>query len=252
MRLKNDILNRLINEDITSSELSLYIFIAQRSSFEGIMPNLKMRDFVDSCDFSKQTFYNALYSLQEKNFIIIQNNREVYFDTYLINNQFKNEKDTTDVYHNLNYDFLNTNDFHNLNIHVKRLLLRALSMKTNTLKYTKDTLKKYKCFRYLKFLSKFFNIATLKNGTYILNFKYTNKDRNLFYNYLKNKIVFILEKHKISYTLKDLRDAINVSYNNRKYFSFVLYAFNEMRKYGFLKGALLNKIITNKIKKSYS
>ena len=184
MRLKIRNLNRIINEYLTDSELSLYIYIVQHADLKAILMNLKMREATATCDFCKQTFYNTLYSLQKKGYLMIQKNREVDYDILLIDNQFKNEKDTTDPYMNLNFDFLEAKEFYNLPKNTKRILLRLMSMKDKRMKMTKDTLKTYKIFYELDQLKKYITITQKANGTYILslNYKYRNKNKNLFFN----------------------------------------------------------------------
>ena len=254
MRLKIKNLNRIINENITNAELSLYLYIVQRTTLKGIMTNLKMREAIEICNFSKQTFYNVLYSLQEKEFLIIQKNREVDYDVILIGNQFKNEKDTSEAYMNLNFDLLNKRKFYNLSKDIKRLLLRIMSMKENRIKMTKDTLKEYNVFYILDELKKYITITKKVNGTYILSleYKYRNKKHNLFYKSFYHKIKNIICKTDLAYSIKNLKDAVTLAINNRKYFSIVLYAIDQMHQYGYINGKIMNTIISRKIKSSFN
>jgi len=254
MRLKIKNLNRLMTEDITNAEFNLYLYIAQRTSIKGFMINLKMREAKNVCGFSKQTFYNVLYSLQKKGFLVIQKNREVDYDILLIGNQFKDEKDTSDSYMNLNFDLLNKKEFYNLSKDIKRLLLRIMSMKENRIKMTKDTLKKYNVFYILNELKKYLTITKKFNGTYILSleYKYRNKKNNLFYKYFYHNIKNIISKTGLAYSTKDLKDAVTLAINNRKYFSIVLYAIDQMHQYGYINGKIMNTIISRKIKSSFN
>lgn len=254
MRLKIKNLNRLINEYLTDSELSLYIYISKYCDLKGILTNLKMSEATTICNFSKQTFYNALYSLQSKGFIIIQKNREIDYDILLVDNQFKHEKDTSDPYLNLNFDLLETKEFYNLSKHIKRVLLRILSIKGHRIKMTKDTLKEYNVFYILEKLKKYINITRQVNGTYILElkYKYRNKNRNLFFKAYYHQIKNMLCKTNLSYSPKDLMDAVKLAINNREYFSIFLYALDEMHRYGTVNGKILNTIIKRKIKLSYN
>jgi hypothetical protein len=254
MRLKIKNLNRLIKDNLTNSEISLYIYIAQRTDFNGILTNLKMCETKNICDFSKQTFYNSIYSLEKKGFIIIQKNREVDYDIILIDNKFKNEKDTTEPYMNLHFDFLDTKEFYNLSKNIKRLLLRIMAMKKNRIKMKKDKLKEYKIFYIIEDLKNYLDITQQKNGTYILSLKnkYRNKQNNLFFKSYYHRIKNMLIKSNLIYDTKDLKDAVTLAINNRKYYSIFLYALSEMKYYGFLSGKLLNTIISRKIKFSYN
>lgn len=254
MRLKIKNLNRLINTYLTDSELSLYLYIIQRVDLKGFLTNLRMREAKEICVFSKQTFYNALYSLEKKGFLIIQKNREVDYDILLIDNQFKNEKDTSEAYMNLNFDFLDNQEFYNLPKNIKRLLLRIMSMKENRIKMTKDTLKEYNVFYILAKIKKYIIVTQKFNGTYILSLKnrYRNKDRNLFFKSYYHQIKNMLSKTKLAYAAKDLKDAVTLAINNRNYFSIFLYALNEMHQYGYINGKILNTIIKRKIKSTFN
>ena len=254
MRLKIKNLNRIINEYLTDSELSLYIYITQHSDLKGIMTNLKMREATDTCDFSKQTFYNVLYSLEKKGYLIIQKNREVDYDIILVDNHFKNEKDTSDPYMNLNFDLLNKKEFYNLPKNFKRILLRLMSMKENRMKMTKDTLKKYNVFYELDKIKKYITVIKKINGTYILNLKYQyrNKKHNLFYRSFYHQIKNMISKTNLAYSIKDLKDTVTLAINNRKYFTIVLYAIDQMHEYGYLNGKIINTIIKRKIKTTFN
>ena len=254
MRLKIKNINRLVNENITNSELSLYLYIAQRTDIKGILTNLKMREATNICDFSKQTFYNVLYSLEKKGFLIIQKNREIDYDIILVDNKFKNEKDSTSPYLNLNFDFLDTQEFYNIPKHIKILLLRVISMKKNRIKMTKDTLLEYNVFYILEKLKKYLDIIQQYNGTYILSLKhkYRNKHNNIFFKYYYHQIKNILSKTNLAYALKDLKDAVTLAINNRKYYSIFLYALDQMKQYGYINGKIMNTIIKRKIKYSYN
>jgi hypothetical protein len=213
-----------------------------------------MREAKNICDFSKQTFYNVLYSLEKKGFLIIQKNREVDYDILLLDNQFKNEKDTSDPYMNLNFDFLDEKEFYNLPKNIKRILLRLMSMKENRIKMTKDTLKEYNVFYELDKLKKYITITRKVNGTYILilKYKYRNKDNNLFFQSFYHRIKNMLSKTNLAYAAKDIKDAVTLAINNRKYYSIFLYALDEMHRYGYVNGKIMNTIISRKIKMTFN
>lgn len=254
MRLKIKNLNRLINENITDSEISLYLYLTQRIDFKGIITDVKMNEVTNICDFSKQTFYNALRSLEKKDFIMIQKNRHIDYDIYIKNNQFESEKDTTDPYMNLHYDFLNQKEFHNLSKNIKLLLLRIFSMKNRTIKLTKDSLKRYKCLYELDFLKKYLDITQKVNGTYILKIKrkYKKTANNIFHRSFRHRVKNLIKKIGLKFVPKDLRDTITLAINNREHFNHFLYALQEMQRYQYIKPKIINTIIQRQIKKGYA
>jgi len=245
MRLKIKNLN-LALETLTSNEFSLYIYIAQRSNIKGLMQDLKMTDAKEQIEFSKQGFYDALYSLEKKGLIHINYSKNIHFDILLNDNSFENEKDTSDPYLNLNYDFLNTKIFHSLKLAIKKFILRLLSFKGKR-KLSKDSLKRYKVYYIINELKEFFDIEEIENGVFYfsMSFNFLKQHGNIFFCHIKHKIKTFANRHKLSYAPKDLKDAINVLTNNRKYVSIINYALNELvRQKKHLNPKLLNHIIT--------
>ena len=126
MRLKIENLNKAI-KDLTGGELSLYIYITQRSDRNGLLQDLMMKEVCLKTNLSKQHFYNCLYALEEKGFLYVSQTKSVGYDILLIDNKFLSEEDSSEPYLNLHYSFLNTLAFHKLPVAIKRFLLRALS-----------------------------------------------------------------------------------------------------------------------------
>lgn len=234
-------------EKLTSLEFSLYIHIAQKSNLKGLVQDLTMSETKEKIGCSKQGFYNALYSLEEKEFINISYSKNVNFDILLVDNSFKTEDDSSDPYINLNFAFLNTLKFHNLNIAIKKFILRIMSFKGKR-KLSKDTLKRYKVLYILEDLKEFFDINILDNGIYefTMTYQFMKKFGNIFFQHIKHKIKTFAKKHKLKHNSKDLKSTIKVLCNNRKLVSICNYALNELVRQGKekLEPKLINHIIT--------
>jgi hypothetical protein len=129
-----------------------------------------------------------------------------------------------------------------------------MAMKDNRIKMTKDTLKEYKVFYILDKIKKYIDVTQKFNGTYILNLKnkYRNKENNLFFQSYYHRIKNMLSKTNLAYTSKDIKDAVTLAINNRKYYSIFLYALGEMYQYGHINGKIINTIISRKIKTTFN
>jgi len=236
-------------EKLTSLEFSLYIHMAQRADLKGLLQDLTMREAKQVVGCSKQGFYDALYSLEEKNFVAINYSKNIDFDILMVDNSFTSEKDSSEPYINLNFAFLNTLKFHRLSIAIKKFILRIMSFKGKR-RLSKDTLKRYKVLYLLDDLKEFFDIKVLDSGIYVFSmvYEFIKNYGNIFYQHIKHKIKNFAKKNKLKYNLKELKDTINVIYNNRSFVSICNYALSELvrqekRK---LEPKLINHIITTK------
>jgi len=129
-----------------------------------------------------------------------------------------------------------------------------MSIKDNRIKMTKDTLKEYNVFYILEKLKKYITVTRKFNGTYILSLKnrYRNKDHNLFFRSYYHQIKNMLSKTKLAYAAKDLKDAVTLAINNRKYYTIFIYALDEIHQYSYINGKIMNTIIKRKIKATYN
>lgn len=247
MRLKIKNLVRAFDQ-LTSLEFSLYIHIAQRVDLRGLIQDLTMADTKQVIGCSKQGFYDALYSLEKKKFLSISYSKNVDFDILLTDNYFKNEKDTFDPYINLNFAFINTRKFHELNVSIKKFILRIMSFKGKR-RLSKDTLKTYKVLYLLDDLKEFFDIKILDNNIFIfsMTYQFIKNYGNIFFQHIRHKIKTFAKKNRLTYEPKELKDTINVIYNNREFVTFYNYALNELVRQGKekLEPKLINHIITN-------
>lgn len=239
LKIKN--LNRAIDK-LSNSEMSLYIYIVQRSDRFGLLKDLSMREACFKIGFSKQSFYNALYKLKNKGFLNLSVSKTVNFDILLVDNKF--DEEIKDPYMNLNNNFLDMMDFYKLSFHVKKFILRLISIKDGIkVKMTCETIRKYKV--KIEELIDLLTYSINSNGTYIitLNPKLRQKSNNINYLNIKHKLEKILQKRKVCYTSKTLRDTINVISNNKKNLAAISISLDHCLNKNLLQPKLLNKII---------
>lgn len=248
MRLKISNLNKAIKK-LSGGELSLYIYITQRSDRTGILQDLSMKQACLKTSLSKQHFYNCLYALEVKGFLHISQTKSIGFDILLIDNKFLSEEDASEPYMNLHYAILNTLVFHRLPIAMKKFILRALSF-SNKHKWnvSEDMLKDYKL--KIEDLVHFFKIKNLglnkkKDRHFNIQFirEFSKIDKNLFYLHYHHRLTKFLSKQKIAYTLESLNDSIQVLSNYRQYQSLAGLGLEQMKSNFLLQPKLLNYIV---------
>lgn len=247
MRLRKENIDKSIKE-LTSVELSLYSYITQRQDHAGLVQELSITAAHELIGHSRQGLYNALYSLEEKDFIIIRYTRNVDFDILVLNNSFDpvfiKENKEVKQYVNLNADIFNNGLFYTFNVHIKRFILKFLSFK-GTLRLTVDTLKRYKVHQYMDILNHIFKIFPKSNGTLVLVkkpefFESVNPVQHLHVLHMVNNHV---RKWGIDYDFYDLKDIIRVISNNMDKPNRFKRALNKLKSnYKTLNGALFNTI----------
>lgn len=246
MRLKIENLNEAI-EKLTGVELSLYVYIVQRSDRVGLLHRLKMSETIMAIMCSKQGFYDALKKLEEKRFLHIDHYHDGYFNLLLIGNSFASESDSTEPYLNLNFNLLNSTMFHRLPANIKKFLLRALSFSVqNKWKVSQDTLKKYKVL--LEDLKEYFEISTISEGMYYLRLRYEYRRQtfNVLFNHIKHRLLSIMQKVKMHYTRDSLYDATQVLSNFREYQGLITVALSSPEHKYLIQPKLLTYIINKK------
>ncbi|MBI9015033.1 MAG: hypothetical protein JEZ08_22570 [Clostridiales bacterium] len=217
MRLTIDNLNKAIDK-LSSYELSLYIYITKRADLKGLMTDLNMNEAKEVLGFSKQSFYNSLYALEEKQFININmfKNSKGY-EVLLIDNSFKSYKDSSKPYLNLYYNFLEKEKFIQLPVQVKRFLLRAYTfIGKKKWVITNDLLKKYGVA--IDDIEEYFSIETSGTNLYgdtIYHLKlkgvYHITDTNVAYQSTYHRIKALLINKHISYTDEELSDVVSTA-----------------------------------------
>ena len=166
MRLTINNLNRAIDEKLSSYELSLYIYITKRADIKGLMTDLHMQEAIDALGCSKQTFYNSLYALHENGFVHVNffKNSKGY-DVIVNNNSFKSYADKSKPYLNLYYTLIESHEFIQLPVQLKRFILRAFTfIKHKKWTISSDVLKKYGVT--IEDIEKFFEITTSGTNSY--------------------------------------------------------------------------------------
>lgn len=215
--------------NITSNELDLLLYLSLRQDPWGKVVGIYYKDVILELGFnSKQSFYNALYGLEEKGYIRINYDRkDEYWECIILDNIFLDNNDDKKGYLNTNRDFLHTKEFRNLSLHEKKICLK-LVINYNTHCCEKHGLSVYPgtiaswinvksialIYRYIENISSFFpsiikkgklgNMIHFVKENYI-PFVSTTPDKK---HHLVHKLKYFCSSYKVAYTMRDLKDLI--------------------------------------------
>ena len=208
MKIKCSLIDNLI--PLSSSQIDLLISLVRRSDerfatvrgiyYKDVLQELRSnRDKKNNKEKDKccnQTFYNALYGLEEHGIIKVSKESDLDFDVYICGNEFPEHTKAAfqqDSYINLSADVFSRKAFKRLKSHEKYLFLYFYQYTfPNGGKQTKIINKKhfYKEMedklgvttavlrKYLHSLKLFFSIGTLKGNLLVTRLKGTNISKN--------------------------------------------------------------------------
>lgn len=191
MQIQYKILENLTT--LTNREMDFFLYIARYQNEKGIVEGVYYKDICEEVGMCKQTFYNTLLSLQEKEVITYHKNTESDYDISICNNQLYDKKNP-EGYINLNRKLFRDKNFKRMKAKEKIMLL--------------DLMK----------------ITHSNRGVYIIAV-------DKFYE--KYKDVFGISKRVIRSYLHTLRSFFGVHITNGKYYiSFQAEKFGELRRTG--------------------
>lgn len=99
-KLKNTYIDKMIDMQVSKSELAFILYIAQHQDDYGIVHSVYYQDICTAIDISVQKFYDILHSLKEKNLIFYEKVNTADVKVHLINNNFA-DKDFSQGYINV-------------------------------------------------------------------------------------------------------------------------------------------------------
>ena len=298
MKIKCSLIDNLI--PLSSSQIDLLISLVRRSDerfatvrgvyYKDVLQEIRSnRDKKNNKEKDKccnQTFYNALYGLQERGIIKVSKETDLDFDVYICGNEFTEHTKAAfqqENYINLSADVFSRKAFKRLKSHEKYLFLYFYQYTfPNGGKQTKIINKKhfYKEMedklgvttavlrKYLHSLKLFFSIGTLKGNLLVTRLKGTNinknKDKTEEQHMLEQYIVSQCHRLKMDFdasVVKGLTKFIK-TYRNHFKENGTLVMISKMMKAmersieGYkpkdrrLNGGLINKLLTYELKSS--
>lgn len=130
-KLKYDIIKKLMESEVTSTEINLLLYMSHYQSDRGSVTGVYYKSVSDELNISYQAFYDALYGLEKKGFIMIRKGSYYDWDVLILNNDFsqykygqKNQEKIS--YLNTRYDIFSSQQFYRLKAKEKLLTMYIL------------------------------------------------------------------------------------------------------------------------------
>lgn len=221
-KLKNAILDKLIEKHVTDAELDVLLYMARSQSDRGRVIGVYYRAVCEELDIAYQTFYNALHGLEQKGIIMQQKGSYYDIDVLILNNDFTNLPEAVkEGYISVGADIFRSAVFKSLKANEKLLAMYFvkiagsgrgsyhISIENFYDKFTRLLgVSKRIVQRYLTALRKLFSIG-IKDGKYwITPLKNVVKapkrtDKEL---YAENIVQAVFRRNRAKYTKQDLKD----------------------------------------------
>lgn len=184
MKIKYEIVPKL--NTLTSKEMDLLFYLAKRQNEKtGFVEGVYYRDVIKQTAMCKQSFYNALKGLEEKEIISVEKLTDMDYNVYILENTFPNDAEYKKGYVNLNRKVFQRDGFKKLTAHEKYMLLEFMKIThENSSSMCIGVEKLYKKYMgllkvskrvirgYLHRLKEFFSIG-IKNGKYYITYKHS-------------------------------------------------------------------------------
>lgn len=219
--------------NITSIELDLLLYMSKIQNEFGHLEGLYYREACLAIHCCKQSFYNAMFNLKRKGYILINDmyKQIKYWNCTIIDNIFLNEKDDRKEYFNTNKKFLYSKEFMSLKVNEKKLCIKL------AMNIAKDNAKKENNKHYDIYPQTVCNWVGIKSTT--LAWDYINNISAIFPNsikkgvkgdmisfaadnmiielnnskseretFLNHKLKYICNIYKISYTIDEIKELV--------------------------------------------
>lgn len=225
-KLKLKVLNKMIINKLTSSEIDFLIYISHYQDDKGHVRGVYYKESCSELGISYQKFYDIKESLIKKNMIQVE--KEFYSDwnVQILDNDFSYPESFQDGYINTNHSIFHSEDFFNLKAGEKLLSMQFLKISyAGRGSYNISTDKFYKKYtvllgvtkrviqNYMTSLRKFFSIG-IKEGLFWITplakvYKKNNtpSDAAILQEHIGE---IICRREKIQFTNQTFKDTVNL------------------------------------------
>lgn len=221
-KLKNAILDKLIEQHVTDAELDVLLYIARSQSDRGTVTGVYYRAVCEELGIAYQTFYNAIHGLEQKGIIMQQKGSYYDIDILILDNDFRNmDEAVKEGYLKIGADVFKSAAFKALKANEKLLAMYFIKIAgsgrgsyhigvenfydkfTRLLGVSRRIVQ-----RYLTALRKLFSIG-IKEGKYWITPRKIapegpkRTDKEL---YAENIVKAVFRRNRAKYTKKDFKD----------------------------------------------
>lgn len=114
--------------ELTTSEMNILLLLVRYQDENGLVIGAHYKDFMNELNFkSRQTFYNVLRSLKEKNFIEYTQSVKGDYDVVVLDNEGYTKQEDHD-YINLNRRIFQNKNFYKMKGHEKYLMMKLMRL----------------------------------------------------------------------------------------------------------------------------
>lgn len=127
-KLKNSVLDRMIEEKLTSKEIDFLIYVSRYQDDSGKVSGIHYKELCETMHMSYQGFYDVKQSLQEKGFIAVEKSNRIDHDITILKNGYTDMNDITEGYVNTNHHIFYDEEFFEMKAGSKLLAMELLRM----------------------------------------------------------------------------------------------------------------------------
>lgn len=127
-KIKLDILDKLINHNVTSTEINLMIYLSHYQNDHGYVLGVYYKDVCKSIQSTPQTYYESLKSLEKKGLIIISKNHYGDCNIIIVDNDFSYPGAYQEGYINTGHNLFYDNKFYKLKAKEKLIAMYILKV----------------------------------------------------------------------------------------------------------------------------
>lgn len=254
MKIKYSKLSEL--RTLTGRELDFFFYLIRFQDDMGYVIGVHNKEVCETSGMCKQTFYDALRSLERKGIIKVSKNAEADYDILILNNDLSTEEARKEGYIQMNRPVFQKQKFKKLKGHEKYMLLELLKRTNeNNRSYIVGTKKFYEVFTellgvskrvirgYLHSLKSFFSVG-IKEGKYYITYLHSvfRGERSQTITQVRNRyfVKMTLRRNKAKGEQKEIQDTADL-----------LSQYRERAKSCGISFRALKMLLTDTIKESF-
>lgn len=267
-KISYSIIEKMLEDSITSNEISVLIWLALYQDEYGRTFNVKYKDVCKDMIVSFQGYYDCVNGLEEKGYVrTIARNYTSGWDIEILNNSFVSREDDKKRYLNINRDVFFEKNFLDLKANEKKILMKVImEYRPERDYYINITqigkwigIENMQLLRsYIEKIKIFFRIGYKKKynkDKKIIIFQRYNKDtetlyenKTIFYHYTKSRLRALLRQYKVQYIGNEMDDLIKLVYQYKENFG-LLYQIiiDTICLNRSIRPKLINHLITKKL-----
>ena len=126
-KIKDSIIDRMLNEGITGTQIDFFIVISRYQDDHNCSRMVSYRDICEEAHIANPTFYTCMRELEEKGYIKYKQNKEHGdWDIQILNNDFSTQESFKDGYLDTNHEIFFDENFFKMTAIEKLLTIKVM------------------------------------------------------------------------------------------------------------------------------